>query len=122
MRLVRWFVAIAIIAGICWLFPLFHVVRLEMVDTGEVATTFNASWFAETFWTNQLLPSLDKTVKGDALLAAIQSDAAAARKKFSHSIGLGESYFYFLSGSGRVVAISDEEVSLAVTDGSTNAE
>ena len=54
-------------------------------------------------------------------LPAIQSDAATAKKKFSRSIGAAENYFYFLSGSGKVVAIWDEEISLNLTGG-TNAE
>src|SRR4029077_7448676 len=65
---------------------------------------------------------LDKTVKADVLLPAIQNEPAAAKKKFSRSVGLSEGYFYFVSGSGRVVTVSDDEVSLAVTDGSTKAE
>jgi predicted lipoprotein len=122
MRVVRWFIAIVVIASVCWRFPLFHVMTLKTVTAEKVAATFNATQFAETFWANQLLGSLDKTAKADALLPAIQNDTAAAKKKFARSVGLGEGYFYFISGSGRVVAISDDEISLAVTDGSTNAE
>jgi predicted lipoprotein len=122
MRAVRWFIAIAVIAFVCWLFPLFHVVPLETANAQKLAAAFNATQFAETFWTNQLLPSLDHAVKVDTLLAAIQSDPAKAKKKFSRSIGLSDAYFYFISGSGRVVAVSDDEISLAVTTGSTNAE
>ena len=55
-------------------------------------------------------------------LAAIQSDPAAAKKKFSRSVGFSDTYFYFVSGTGRVVSVSDDEVSLAITPGSTNAE
>ena len=122
MRVVRWVIAIVIIAGICWLFPLFHAVTLKTAAAEKVAATFNATDFAETFWTNQLLASLDKSVKAETLLSAIQSDASAAKTKFSKSTGLSENYFYFVSGSGRIVAVSDDEVSLAVTDGNTNAE
>jgi predicted lipoprotein len=121
MRVARWFIAIALAASICWVFPLFHVVPLKTATAEKAALTFDATRFAETFWTNQLLPLINKTAKADALLAAVQSDPTAARKKFSRSVGLGESYFYFISGSGRVVAASDDEVSLSITGG-TNAE
>lgn len=122
MRAVRWIIALAVIAGICWLFPLFHVVPLKAAKAEKAAAEFNAEQFAETFWTNQLLPSLDKTVKADVLLAAIQSDPAEAKKKFSRSLGFSSTYFYFVSGTGRVVSVSDDEISLAITSGSTNAE
>jgi predicted lipoprotein len=122
MRAVRWLIAIAVFAGICWLFPLFHIVPLKTANAEKAAATFNAADFAETFWTNQLLPSLDKSVKADALLTAIRSDPAAAKEKFSRSVGLSDSYFYFVSGVGRVVNISDDTVSLVISEGSTNAE
>ena len=118
----RWLIAIVVVAGACWRFPLFHVVPLKQATAEKVAATFNPTQFAEAFWKNRLLAALDKTVKADGLLSAIHADAAAAKKKFSRSVGLSEGYFYFVSGSGRVVTVSDDEVSLAVTDGSTNAE
>jgi predicted lipoprotein len=112
----------ALFAVLGCLFPLFHIVPLKTAAAEKAAATFDATQFAETFWTNQLLAALNKTVPADVLLPAIQNDAAAAKKNFSRSVGLGESYFYFVSGSGRVVAVSDDEISLAVTDGGTNAE
>jgi len=122
MRVVRWIIALAIAAGVCWLFPLFHVVPLQAVKAEKAAGRFNATQFAETFWAKQLVPALDKTVKADVLLAEIQADPAAAKKKYSHSVGFSDTYFYFLSGTGRVVSVSDDEISLAITPGSTNAE
>jgi predicted lipoprotein len=122
MRAVRWFVLIAVIACICWLFPLFHIVPLKAAKAKKAAAEFNPTQFAEKFWMNQLLPSLSQTVKADVLLVAIQSDPAAAKKRFSRTIGLSGTYYYFLSGSGRVVSVSDDEISLAITPGGTNAE
>jgi predicted lipoprotein len=122
MRAVRWFVLIAVIACICWLFPLFHIVPLKAAKAEKAAAEFNPTQFAEKFWTNQLLPSLSQTIKADVLLVAIQSDPAAAKKRFSRTIGLSGTYYYFLSGSGRVVSVSDDEISLAITPGGTNAE
>ena len=122
MRAARWLIAVAIAAGVCWLFPLFHVVPLKTATAEKKAATFNPAEFAETFWTNQLIPSLSKAVKAETLLPAIQANAGAARTIYSHSIGMGGGYFYFLSGTGRVTAVSDDEVSLAVIAGSANTE
>ena len=122
MRAVRWSIAILVFACVFWVFPLFHVVPLQMVKAAKAAAAFNPAQAAESFWTNQLIPSIHKTLKADVLLAAIQSDPAAAKKKFSRQVGLTETYFYFVSGIGRVVSVSDDEISLAVTPGITNAE
>lgn len=121
-RVVQFFCVLAALVIVCWLFPLIHVVPLKKAEREKAAGVFDAAQFAETFWTNQLLPSLDKAVPAETLLPAIQSDPAAAKEKYSRSVGLSESYFYFLSGTGRVVAVSDDAISLAMSGNSTNAE
>jgi predicted lipoprotein len=122
MCAVRWLIAIGAIAVIGWLFPLFHVVPLKTAVAEKAAVTFDPTSFAENFWTNQLASAFDKAVKADVLVAAIQADSAVAKKKYSRSVGLSDTYFYFLSGTGQVVAVSDDEVSLALTPGSTNVD
>ena len=122
MRTVRWFIAITVIASVCWLFPPFHVVTMKTAAAEKAVVTFNSTQFAETFWTNQLPSALKKTVTAEMLLPVIQSDAAMAKKKFSRSLGLSENYFYFLHDEGKIISVSDDEISLAVTKNSTNAE
>ena len=121
-RLIVTLIGIALGGAVCCFFPLFHIVPLERVTREKAAATFDTQAFARKFWNEQLLPSLDQAVKAEGLLRAIQADAAAARKKFSRSLGVSESYTYFISGNGRVVAVSSEEISLAVTEGATKAE
>jgi predicted lipoprotein len=121
-RFVPWVIAIVMFAGVCWFFPLFHVVPLERAEKEKAAATFNPTEFAEKFWNGQLLKSLNKAVKAEVLLPAIQANAAEARAKFSRSLGVSDSYTYFVSGSGRVLAVSDDEISVAVTDSATTAE
>ena len=120
-RLFIWLVGGMAGICVCWRFPLFHIVPLKTAAAEKAAAAFNATQFAEKFWSEKLPASLDKTVKADVLLPAIQSDAAAAKKKFSRSVGLSEGYFYFLRGVGKIISVSDDEVLLNIT-GDTNAE
>jgi predicted lipoprotein len=122
MRWVGWLIAIVVFASLCWLFPVFHVVPLDRAMKEKAATTFDPKEFAEKFWSEQLLKSLDKAVKADMLLPAIKVNAAEAKKKFSRSVGVSESYTYFVSGKGRVLALSDDEISLTTTAGATTPE
>ena len=122
MRWLGWLIAVAVVASLCWLFPLFHIIPLERAAKDKAAATFDPKAFAEKFWNKQLLASLEKAVKSEVLLPAIQSNAAEAKKKFSRNVGVSESYTYFISGTGRVLAVNDDEISLAVTEGTTNAE
>ena len=109
-------------AILCWFFPLFHVVTLKRATDEKAAATFNPAKFVENFWNDKLVKSLDQAVKAEVLLPAIKSDHGAARKKYARSLGLSESYTYFVSGVGRVLAVTDDEVSLAVTEGAMQPE
>jgi predicted lipoprotein len=121
-RLVRYLILLGILAFVCWLFPLFHIVPLKTAVAEKAAVTFNPAAFAESFWTNQLAASFAQAVPAAALVPAIAADSAAAKKKYSRRVGLGDAYFYFLSGSGQVIAVSDDEISLALAPGSTNVD
>jgi len=122
MRWSGWLIAVAVVASLCWLFPLFHIVPLERAAKEKATATFDPNAFAEKFWNEQILTSLDKAVNAELLLPAIQSNAAEAKKKFARSVGVSESYTYFISGQGRVLRASDDEILLTVTEGATNAE
>jgi predicted lipoprotein len=110
------------LAGLCWFFPLFHLVPLERAAKEQSAAAFNPAEFAEQFWNERLLKSLAQAAPADALLPAIKTNAAAAKKQFGRTIGVSESYTYFVSGRGRVLAASDDEIAVAVTPGAMNAE
>lgn len=122
MRWAGWLIAVAVVASLCWLFPLFHVVPLERAAKEKAAATFDPKAFAEKFWNERLLTSLGKAVKAAVLLPAIQSNAAEAKQKYSRSVGVSESYTYFILGQGRVLSVSDDEILLGVTEGTTSAE
>jgi len=112
----------AVTAGFCCRFPLFHSVPLEQAAREKAAATFIPAAFAEKFWSEQLIPASDKAVKAEVLLPAIQVDTVGAKKKYSRSVGVSESYTYFVAGQGKVVSVADDEILLGVTAGSTNAE
>ena len=119
----RLIIALAVAAIVCWRFPLFHVVSLKTAAAEKAAGTFNPQDFAAAFWTNHLLPSATKAVDAKTLLAAIETSAPTAKTNYSRSVGMADGYFYFLSGTGHVIAVSDDEISLTITtDAGTNAE
>ncbi len=122
MCVVRWLIAITICAVIGWLFPLFHVVPLKTAVAEKASARFDATTFAQGFWTEKLLPAAEKAVGADALLAAIAASAATAKTNHSRSVGLSDNYFYFFQGRGKVVSVSDDAVGIAVTPNSTNTE
>ena len=122
MRWPGWLIAIVVVASLCWLFPLFLVMPLEQAATEKAAATFDPKRFAQVFWEARLPYAFSNAVPAELLLSAIQTNAAEAKQKFSRSVGVSESYTYFLSGKGRVLSVTEDEVLLAVTSSATNAE
>jgi predicted lipoprotein len=121
-RVAPFAVALVLVLVVCWRFPLFHVIPLERARHERAATTFDPARFAEQFWNERLLKSLDQAANANVLIPAIQDDPAAARKKFSRQLGISESYFYFVAGRGRVISVTNDEVALVVTEGATQPE
>ena len=105
-----------------YFFPPFHIIPLKQATAATAAAKFDTTAFTETFWTNKLLPAIpQKAVSANKLIEAIQSNPATARTNFSINAGAGGTYYYFLSGTGHVIAVTDDEVTLT-TGSSTNAD
>ena len=112
-----------ILAVILLRFPLFHIIPLKQAAAATAAAKFDPVTFAETFWTNQLLAAIPhKAVPADKLIQAIQSNAAAAKTNFSINPDAGSAYYYFLTGTGRVTAVTDDEISVAIAPEKTNTD
>ncbi len=122
MRLVRWLILVLFLAVLAWRWPLFHLLPLQAARQQQMAALFDPGQFAANFWKDRLLPSLPAAAPASSLIQAIQTNPAAARKKFGRSVGLGADYFYFLSGTGKVVSATADQVSIACLPPYTNAD
>jgi len=100
--------------------PLFRIVPLGQAEQQGKSTSakFEAVTFVGTFWNEQLIPGAGKAVDVSKLIAEIKQDHQAARDAHGRSLGLSETYFYFLSGTGRVVSVEKNTVGLSIDDSS----
>jgi predicted lipoprotein len=78
---------------------------------------FDARAFTEKLWTESLPESLDHAVAAPVLFDAIRRDPRGARKKHGRQVGIGNVYYYFLAGTGRVVSVEEDTVGLSLGDG-----
>ncbi len=117
---IKWALAILILAAIFYWFPPFDIVALDVAVEQRESGAFNPEAFAEDFWNNRLMKSLDSAVDAATLVAAIQQDPQAAKKHYSRSMGIGSIYYYFTAGVGRVVAVDAGAVSLSLEDHSSD--
>ena len=106
--------AVAVFGGICWIFPPFRIVSLSQARAARQQAAFNPAEYARVFWTNRLLPSLDRATDAATLIAALQQDSATAAHRHGRFVGLGGSAFYFLRGAGTVVSVERRGVGIAL--------
>lgn len=104
--------------------PLFRVVSLDSAEQQNTAKpeTFDPVSFVDKFWTEQLVPSAGKAIDASKLVAEIKHDRKAARESHAHSLGLSSTYFYFLSGTGRVVSVEKNTVGLSLQADGTEVD
>ena len=108
---------LALLAAICWLFPLFHLVPLKQEQGRQTATEFNATNFATAFWNEKLLKPLDRAADAGQVLTALSADSQKARTQFGRTLGMSSSTLFFLRGTGHVISVNKKGVALALKDG-----
>ena len=122
-----WAIRIAIAAGIAvllYFLPLFHIVPLGQAEQQGTSNSadFEPRAFVDKFWTQQLVPGVSKAVEVSKLIEEIKQDHQAARDAHGRSLGLSDTYFYFLSGTGRVVSLERNYVGLSIDDDSAQIQ
>jgi predicted lipoprotein len=115
-RLSFWLLAIFITAALCWLCPPFRVVPLGQAQQKQRQGAFDAPTFARTFWDQKLLPATARAVPIAELLTGLAQDPAVARQRFGRTLGLSSTFCFFIQGSGQIIAIGKEGVSVAFDD------
>jgi predicted lipoprotein len=90
-----------------WTFPLFRIVPLKSA-AGTLALTSAAGAFdpaaaAAKLWSGELRDAAQRAADASVVASALRADPQAARKQHARSVGMGSAY-YFIRGSGRVVA------------------
>jgi predicted lipoprotein len=108
--------AAAGVAVIAWAYPLFHIVPLDDARKSKDQAHVNAADFATKFWNERLTPAWSRAADARSVLATIDGDFQAARTKYGRIVGISNSYFVFVQGSGRVVSVDAKGVGLAIRD------
>ncbi|MHC4406626.1 MAG: DUF2291 domain-containing protein [Planctomycetota bacterium] len=121
----KWAVRLAVVGGagavvVC--FPLFRVVPLEEARRQRAEAAFHPDRVAREFWDKRLLKSLDGAVEASQLMAAVREDRAAAKARYSRTLGVGSTYCYFVRGTGRVVSAQADAIGLCLSDDGSRAD
>ena len=113
-RRLPWLVLVLFVAGLCLAFPPIRFHSIQSIRGSQAGAQPNASGFAATFWSTQLLPAADRAAEAAKVVEAIASDRTQVRERFGRTVGVSSSYFLFLRGSGRVVSAEADSIGLSV--------
>lgn len=107
---------VCVLAALAYFFPPIQIVSLRSAKETKEIRRFDPKEFVERLWTERLFKASDQAIDAGLLLSAIKNDKLAARQQYGRQVGLGSTYYYFLKGKGRVVAVKPEAISLAISD------
>ncbi len=112
-----WLIAAGLAVGFCLVVPPFRIVSLEAAREEKRSGAFDAAAYAEDFWSNKLSYVMDQATDAEKLIQAIRRDPGAARKKHARTLEFGRDYYYFVQGSGFVVAADETAISVSCARG-----
>ncbi|GAB4021597.1 hypothetical protein GCM10028808_66940 [Spirosoma migulaei] len=94
--------------------------KLDEVKAGSNSTSkFDPAAYAQTFWTSKLLPATSTATDFSTLLTLLKTDKEKAIDTYSHALGIGNIRYFLVKGEGKLTAIGDNDVTLALPSGET---
>jgi predicted lipoprotein len=112
-RWIGWATTFGAVAAGLWFLPLFHVVPLQTARDATAAAVFDAEAFVEKFWREKLLKPELRAVDASKLVQLLR-DKNAAAAELGRRLGLSRTTSYFVAGTGRIVSVTNDSVSLAI--------
>lgn len=116
-----WLACASVVVAWFLVFPPFHVLKKGGSATHSPvegqAQAFEAASYAEHFWAEQLQPTARKARELSSLCVELKRDPRAAAKNLGHQAGVDGPWYFFLRGSGRIVAIEKSRVLVAAEGG-----
>jgi len=104
-RAVSILVGCIVLAIVFWLFPAFHIVSLKQAQAEKTKGVFNAADFASEFWRKRLPPALKQAADAQTVLDALTKDAKTAATTYGRTVGISDTSYYFIRGTGTVVSV-----------------
>jgi predicted lipoprotein len=89
------------------------VVPLQTARDATAAAAFDAEAFVEKLWREELLKPELRTVDASKLVKLLREKNAAAAD-LGRRLGLSRTTSYFVAGTGRIVSVTNDSVSLAL--------
>ena len=112
MKAAKYIIAIVIIIVVAYNSVYFK--KLDEVKAAATAKEFNATQYSQNFWTNKLIPNLNKATDLNQLTAMLSGDATKTFDTYSHALGIGNLRYFLVKGKGEVTAINDNALAVSL--------
>jgi len=112
MKATKYIIAIVIIIVVAYNSVYFK--KLDEVKAAATAKEFNATQYSQNFWTNKLIPNLNKATDLNQLTAMLSGDATKTFDTYSHALGIGNLRYFLVKGKGEVTAINDNALAVSL--------
>jgi predicted lipoprotein len=99
------------------LFLIYNSVYFENLDARRQQLAlkhFDPAEYVSDFWHKKVPANLTRSIPATDLLSALNTDIVQTGQKFGRTLGLASTYFFLISGEGRVLDLTDEGILLAV--------
>jgi predicted lipoprotein len=117
-QMIGWASACGIIAVISWLMPLFHIVPLQSAQQSTASAAFDAEVVVEMLWHEQLQKPSLQTLDANRLVKLLREKNPMAAE-LGRRLGLSRTTCYFLAGTGSIVSVTNDSVSIALEGNTT---
>ena len=110
MKAAKYIIAIVIIIVVAYNSVYFK--KLDEVKAAATAKEFNATQYAQNFWTNKLIPNLNKATDLNQLTAMLSGDATKTFDTYSHALGIGNLRYFLVKGTGTITSMNEDDLSV----------
>jgi len=110
MKAAKYIILIVIMATVAYNSVYFK--KLDEVKASRSAKQFNAAAYAQTFWTAQLIPNLDKAIDITQLTTMLSTNASKTFDTYSHALGIGNLRYFLVKGEGTIASVNEDDVSI----------
>jgi len=84
--------------------------KLDAVKASKGANVFQASQYAQTFWTLKLIPNLNNAIDIVYLNSQLSTDPAKTFSAYSHALGIGNLRYFLVKGKGLITSINEDDI------------
>ncbi|MEJ5963725.1 DUF2291 domain-containing protein [Pedobacter immunditicola] len=96
-----------------------YIRKLSEVHAATLKKRFDAEGYAHTFWNKKLIPSLNKAVEIDTLIAMLKAQPENTFNAYSHALGIGNLKYFLVKGEGKILAVGENSVTVLVKGATT---